>query len=96
MKHTMLLILASFLTGCMSTKFVLDANWNYRTKPTYEDYFDTWWWGISGNPEVSLQKVCMDQKPLAFQRVKSPEDIIISTATLGIYAPTTVKIWCGE
>jgi hypothetical protein len=96
MKHIMLLILASLLTGCMSTNFVLDANWNYRSAPTYEDYFDTWWWGLSGSPEVSLQKVCMDQKPLAFQRVKSLEDIIISTVTLGIYAPTTVKIWCGE
>ena len=97
MKNINLLIFAAtLLTGCMSTKFVLDPKWNPQTKPAYEDYFDGWWWGLDGRAEVSLQKVCMDQRPLAFQRVKTGEDIVISFVTLGIYTPTTVKIWCGE
>lgn len=96
MKKTALLILFITLAGCMNTKFILSEKWNPHAKPSYVDYFDSWWWGFAGRPSVSLQKVCMDQKPLAVQRVKTVEDGIITVITAGIYAPTTVKVWCGE
>lgn len=88
--------LAVFFAGCMNTKVKLEERWNPEAKPSYVDYFDSYWWGLSGHPGVSLQKVCMDQKPMAFQRIHTGEDIVISFVTLGIYLPTTVKVWCGE
>ncbi len=110
MRKTILFLCASILfmftfTGCMSAKFVVNDKWNRYAPPTYVDYFDGWWWGYgtrfmwwqtSHPAEVSLQKVCMDQKPLAVQRVKSGEDIFLGVITAGIYSPTTVKVWCGE
>ncbi len=98
-KITPALLLPVLLAGCISTKFVIDDKWNPSSKPSYVDNFEGWWWGLaeSRHPaEVSLQKVCMDQKPMAVQRVKNAEDIIISVLALGIYLPTTVKVWCGE
>ena len=92
-----MLLLASFmLTGCMSTKIVLNDRYDARMKPVYEDYFDGWWWGLSGQAQVSLQKVCMDQRPYAVRRVKGAEDIALTVITLGIYSPTTIQVWCGE
>lgn len=90
------LVFALFASGCMSTKIVLSDKWNPASKPSYVDYFDSYWWGFSGDPQVSIQQVCMDQKPMAVKRVKTAEDIVITFATLGIYTPTTIKIWCGE
>ncbi len=91
-----LLVLSIFLSGCMTTKVVFSDKWNPRSKPAYVDYFDYYWVGLKGKPEVSLQKVCMDQRPHALVRQKTAEDGILTAFTLGIYSPTTVKIWCGE
>lgn len=80
----------------MSTHIILSEKWVRTMKPSYVDYVDSYWWGFSGNPDISIQKACVDQKPLAVQRIKTAEDGLISLFTLGIYTPTTVKIWCGE
>lgn len=84
------------LVSCMSTSLVLDEKWTPMAKPTYVDYMDSYWFGLHGQPSVSVQQVCMDQKPLAIQRVKTGEDIFLTLITLGIYTPSTVKVWCGE
>ncbi len=88
-----LLIVAS---GCMSTKMVLSPKWDAKSKASYVDYFDYYWLGFSGHPSVALQKVCLDQKPHAVQRIKTFEDGLITFWTFGIYTPVTVRVWCGE
>lgn len=88
--------ISTLLCGCMTTKVVFSDKWNPRSKPAYVDYFDSWWLGFYGEPEVYLQKVCMDQRPHALIRQKTAEDAVLTIFTLGIYTPTTVKIWCGE
>lgn len=80
----------------MSTKVALHPKWDPSVKPTYTDYFDYYVFTLVGKNTVNLAQVCMDQKPLGFQRVKLPDDIILSVITLGIYSPVTVKVWCGE
>lgn len=84
------------LMGCMSTKVVFDGRWNPNAKPSYEDYMDSYLFGFMGKPSISISKVCMDQRPLAMQRVKGAEDIFLSLITLGIYTPSTVNVWCGD
>ncbi len=96
MKSALAAILAVSLAGCMSTRVVLDPKWDSSAKASYEDYFDYYFFGLSGHPSLNLQKVCMDQKTHAFKRFKSPEDAIITWLTLGIYAPATVRVWCGD
>lgn len=79
----------------MSNTVVLDPKFA-GGKPQYNDYLDGWWWGLKGHPSISLSRVCMDQKPYAVRKVKTFEDIFLTAITLGIYTPTTVKVWCGE
>ena len=96
MRTIFLTLAVALLSGCMSTRVVFSEKWNPRAKPSYVDYLDYYWVGLKGDPVVALQNVCMDQRPQAFQRIKSSEDAIIAIVTLGIYSPATVKIWCGE
>lgn len=84
------------LSGCMSTTVVFNERWNPKSRPSYVDYFDTYWWGFHGKPEVSLQQVCLDQRPHALRRVRSAEDVAIGAVTLGVYIPLTVTVWCGD
>lgn len=82
--------------GCMSTRVTLHPSYDYRVKPSYTDYLDSYLFGLIGKGTVNLAQVCLDQKPLAFQRVKAADDIILSILTIGIYTPSTVRVWCGE
>lgn len=82
--------------GCMSARVVFSDNFRPGTRPVYVDNFDYYWGGFKGSPQVALQKVCMDQRIHAFQRIKTAEDGILTVVTLGIYSPSTVKVWCGE
>ncbi|MGE0527026.1 MAG: hypothetical protein AB7G93_17610 [Bdellovibrionales bacterium] len=87
---------SALLPACMSTKVVLNPEWEPSSPPVYVDYFDYYWFGFQGHSRVDLDQVCMDQKPHAIQHVKSFEDGVITTLTLGIYSPLTVKVWCGD
>jgi hypothetical protein len=84
------------LAGCQSTRIAMSEKWDRSSRPSYVDYFDYYWWGLSGDNSVSVQRACVDQRPLGFERVQTVEDIVIMAVTLGIYTPVTVKIWCGE
>ena len=93
---TALLSVLLILSGCMSTKVALDPKWNPAQKPSYTDYMDSYWWGMSGDTTVSLSKVCMDQKPLGMARVKTFADAFLTFFSLGIYVPSTIRVWCGD
>jgi len=84
------------LTGCMSTTVIFNSKWDSRIKPSYVDYFDNYFLGFSGTANVNLAQVCMDQKPYAVRRLKTIEDGILTLITIGIYSPSTIKVWCGE
>jgi hypothetical protein len=84
------------LTACMTARVQLSEKWDRRTPPAYVDYFDFYGLGLWGDATVDLQKVCMDQRPHGFEKIKSAEDTVLTYFTLGIYSPVTVKVWCGE
>ncbi len=96
MKRLALPLLLLTAASCMSTRVQLHPKFDFHIKPIYIDYADYYFLGLMGKPVLNLQKICMDQKPYGFQRAKSPEDGIITLFTLGIYSPTTVKVWCGD
>lgn len=84
------------LPGCMSSRVILDPKWEPGTRAAFEDYFDYYLFGFIGQNSLDVQKVCMDQKPLAVRRLRSGEDAVIALLTLGIYTPATVRVWCGD
>jgi hypothetical protein len=89
-------VLALSLSGCMITKMSLSPKWDPASKPSYVDYADYYWWGLKGRREFNLQRICVDQKPYGFERRRSAEDGIIALFTAGIYAPATIRVWCGD
>jgi len=91
-----LVLAALLLSGCVHGRVALHERFDPSKKPSYVDYFDGYLFGFIGSPSVSLARVCMDQKPYGVQKYKSGEDYFLRAITLGIYAPTTVKVWCGE
>ncbi len=90
------LLLAPVLAGCMSTTIVYDPAWNRASTPSYVDHFDSYLVGFVGRNTVNINKVCIDQKPLALRRLRSFEDAFLTGLTVGIYTPTTIKVWCGD
>ncbi|MGE4131483.1 MAG: hypothetical protein AB7F86_07575 [Bdellovibrionales bacterium] len=83
-------------SGCVSKKVRMQTDAELPRQASYEDYFDSYFWGFVGKNSVSLEQACVDQRPLAFEKRRSGEDIFLTAITLGIYTPTTVRIWCGN
>ena len=80
-------ILTFALTACMSAP---------KTKPDFEDYVPSAFWGLTGEVyPVNTQKVCPNNKePAEVRKGKSTEDWFLTVFTLGIYWPRTVQVWC--
>jgi hypothetical protein len=95
MRIGLAVFLLSF-SACVSTRTVLDPNASVQRAPDYEDYFDYYLLGFSGEPQVGLPSVCLDQKPVKVEQVRTVEDGLLTAVTLGIYAPMTVRVWCGD
>lgn len=92
-----ILLLLVLTTACMTSTVKLNEGLNVRSKPSYEDYFDSFALGWLGRPtSVSLAAVCMDQKILGYQKAFTSEDAIFSILTWGLYTPFTVRVWCGD
>jgi len=91
-----LVILSGISAGCMSTTVQMDDKFSSSATPSYVDYFDGYLLGFIGHPEVNLQKVCVDQKPFGVEHVKTAEDGFLTIVTLGIYSPSTIKVWCDD
>lgn len=92
---SIVVLMSTLLSGCMSSKVVFDESFNRRPPVTYEDYFDYYFLGLKGDNMVSLNQVCLTEKPLAVEYLYSVEDIVISAFALGIYTPRTLRVWCG-
>lgn len=81
-------VFAFTLTACMSTQ---------KTKPDFEDYVPSSFWGLVGESyPVDVKKVCQNKDPIEVRKGKSGEDWLLSLFTLGIYWPRTVQVWCPE
>lgn len=94
--RSLVLLLFIMLTACQTVRIQFNDKWDRDQKPSYTDYFDYYWWGLKGTNSVSVQKACVDQKPYGLVQARTVEDMIITALTLGIYAPLTVKVWCGD
>lgn len=90
------LILCLVTCGCMSLTVPIDSRFSPAAKPSYTDYMDTFLLGLIGTEDFNLTRICVDQKPYGFQRIKTFEDGFLTFVTMGIYSPTTINVWCGD
>ena len=91
-----LLIAAITLSGCSTVTIQPDAKPKLSSNPTYEETKDFYFWGLSGEHTVDVKRVCGDKKVLQMQSQMTVENGLYGALTLGIYAPHSVKVWCGE
>ena len=94
MKYALILFLS--LSGCATSRVVMSSKWNENVKPNYVDYLDAYLLGFVGNQRVDVRAVCLDQRPYAIQQGTTIRDGLLTLVSLGIYAPTTIKVWCGN
>jgi hypothetical protein len=91
---SIVILLSTF--GCATSRVVMSSKWDERSKPSYVDYVDAYLLGFVGKQRIDLRAVCMDQRPYAIQQGTTIQDGLFTLITLGIYAPTTIKVWCGN
>lgn len=81
----------------MSAPVSLHEKWNPKSQPSYEDYFNGYLFALVGSDHnVNLSRVCVDQKPYAFERQFNSGDIAFAFFSFGIYTPMTLRVWCGD
>jgi Bor protein len=84
------------LAGCSTVQIRFHTEFDRRAPAQYEDYFDSYLFGIVGENDVNVQQVCVDQTPLGLIRRRTLTDVSLAVLTLGIYTPFTVRVWCGD
>lgn len=89
------LVLASGgLGSCYRMQYVTDTP-PATSSPNQSEWNHFFIGGLIGDPEVGVDEMC----PGGVSRVDvvhSVANIIVAVLTLGIYAPTTVDVWCAD
>ncbi len=64
-------------------------------EPSYESSAAFFLWGLVGEAHVNVDQICGSNVPKQLQAQHTFVDSFLTILTLGIYAPRTVKVWCG-
>lgn len=64
--------------------------------PTYQDSKSFFLGGLIGEHRVDGKEICHGRTPLQMQAQDTFVDGLLTVLTIGIYAPRTVKVWCGS
>lgn len=88
--------LSLVLTGCARSQAVLRDTWTESGPPSYVDHVDGYAFGLIGAGRFNLGQICMDQTPVAIRQGLTAPDVLFTLVSLGIYSPTTIKVWCED
>lgn len=95
-KFFVFMISIAFLVGCSSVTIRPDGGPKTNRNPDYEESKDYFWWGLSGEHTIKVDKVCNSKKPIQMQSQFTFLDGLFSFLTFGIYMPKTAKVWCKD
>lgn len=88
--------MAMLLSACSSVTVRPDGGVKETTEPSYLDSKPFYLLGLIGEHNVDVNEICEGAEVSQMQTIMTGTDWIIGVATLGMYAPRTVKIWCVE
>ena len=99
MKIFLFTLTALFISGCSTHKFVFLGNGPDRPMhdiaPDYTIKNKFWFFGIGQSKVVDIVNRCeRGDNTVTIENYQSAGDSFFTIATLGIYAPTTIKIYC--
>jgi len=86
-------VLALGAAGCFHHSYTTGTGGNTANEPTYNEWHSHWFFGIIGEENVDIKKVC----PSGNATVKDGQTFVngLIGALIGIiYHPTTVKVYC--
>lgn len=90
-----ILVSAVSATGCYKHTFTVGSGGNVEAEPTYEVWHSHWLWGIIGDENVDVNKVCPSGNATIKEKTSFVNGLIGGLVGT-IYYPTTVEIYCGE
>lgn len=96
MIHILLIALSALLISCQTVTVIPKNNaYKISSSPTYQRSLPFFIGGLVGEKHVDAKIVCANRPVAQFQTENTFLDQLLLIVTLGIYAPRTVKIWCG-
>ncbi len=96
MKKILLLVMFTTSCGCSSVNVRTDGDEEARGRPSFQQRYTYWWWGLRGRHAINVREICGGKAVRQMQAVDTFTDILAGAFTLGIYAPRTARVWCGE
>lgn len=96
MRKFILSLVMLTMCGCSSVNVRTDEHHEETRPPTYQKSYNYWWWGLRGRHSINVREVCQGRPVIQVQAVDTVSNIFAGLFTLGIYAPRTARIWCGE
>lgn len=87
--------LAIFLGGCSTITIHPKSTQKQSSNPTYDDSRPFFFWGLVGEERVDVKEICSSSDVKQMQSQQTFVNGLLTGITLGIYAPHSVKVWCG-
>jgi hypothetical protein len=86
--------LLGVLMGCAAVTIRPEGGVKAVDLPDYQESKQYFFWGLSGEHEIDVAKICGAQGASQMQSRLEVMDVILGSITLGIYTPKTARVWC--
>ena len=96
MKIFLSIIIAITLSACSSVTIKTDKGSELRVAPSFQQSYTYWWWGLRGEHTINAREICIGRPVEQMQSTYTITDTLAGLFTLGIYAPRSARVWCGE
>jgi hypothetical protein len=83
------------LTACRTVTIVSERGVLAEERPRYEESLGYAFWGLAGEHEIDVEKVCGGREAAKLQTQSTASDELLSVVTLGLYMPRTARVWCA-
>jgi hypothetical protein len=83
------------LTACRTVTIVSEKGALAEERPRYEESLGFGFWGLLGDHQVDVEKVCPGGHAAKLQTQSTATDELLAVVTLGLYMPRTARVWCA-
>lgn len=92
----MILLVAVVTAGCSTVTIEQKGQVSISSSPNYQQTQKYYFWGLVGERHINTSSICGDKSVAQMQSQATFTNGFFTVITLGIYAPHTAKVWCGD
>jgi len=81
--------------ACRTVTLVAEPGVVAERAPRYERSLPFGFWGLAGEHEIDVDRVCRGSRPARLQTQSTFTDGLAAAFTLGLYKPRTARVWCA-